>query len=62
MQLRKQKYLNNIVEQDPRFIKKHVRSMLGFKCFDSATCKVVINLFNYMVLNKHNPVLKLERG
>ncbi|MGR5874877.1 DDE-type integrase/transposase/recombinase [Bacillus pacificus] len=31
------KYLNNIVEQDHRFIKKRVRSMLGFKCFDTAT-------------------------
>ena len=37
MRLRQQKYLNNIVEQDPRFIKKQIRSMLGFKCFDTAT-------------------------
>ncbi|MGH0934093.1 IS6 family transposase [Bacillus mycoides] len=37
MQLRQQKYLNNIVEQDHRFIKKRIRSMLGFKCFDTAT-------------------------
>ncbi|MFE6139915.1 IS6 family transposase [Bacillus sp. NPDC057893] len=37
MQLRQQKYLNNIVEQDHRFIKKRVRSMLGFKSFDTAT-------------------------
>jgi transposase-like protein len=34
MQLRQQKYLNNIVEQDHRFIKKRVRSMLGLKCFE----------------------------
>ncbi|MEH7051347.1 DDE-type integrase/transposase/recombinase, partial [Bacillus pseudomycoides] len=27
----------NIVEQDPRFIKKRVRSMLGFKSFKTAT-------------------------
>jgi len=26
-------YLNNIVEQDHRFIKRRVRSMLGFKSF-----------------------------
>ncbi|HDR3891049.1 TPA: IS6 family transposase [Bacillus cereus] len=36
MRLRQQKYLNNIVEQDHRFIKKRIRSMLGFKCFDTA--------------------------
>ncbi|GAB1810774.1 IS6 family transposase [Priestia megaterium] len=37
MQLRQQKYLNNIVEQDHRFIKKRVRSMLGLKSFRTAT-------------------------
>ncbi|AKR13151.1 transposase (plasmid) [Bacillus thuringiensis] len=35
MQLRQQKYLNNIVEQDHRFIKKRIRSMLGLKSFDT---------------------------
>ena len=29
-------YLNNIVEQDHRFIKRRVRSMLGFKSFQTA--------------------------
>ncbi|KZE04983.1 Mobile element protein [Bacillus mycoides] len=37
MRLRQQKYLNNIVEQDHRFIKKRIRSTLGFKSFDTAT-------------------------
>ena len=37
MQLRQKKYLNNIVEQDHRFIKKRVRSMLGLKSFRTAT-------------------------
>ncbi|MBH0347192.1 transposase [Bacillus thuringiensis] len=36
MRLRQQKYLNNIVEQDYRFIKKQIRSMLGFKCLYTA--------------------------
>ncbi|WP_028402402.1 IS6 family transposase, partial [Ectobacillus panaciterrae] len=36
MQVRQQKYLNNIVEQDHRFIKKRVRSMLGLKSFRTA--------------------------
>ena len=31
------KYLNNIVEQDHRFIKKRTRPMLGFKSFRSAS-------------------------
>ncbi|MGG1329237.1 DDE-type integrase/transposase/recombinase, partial [Bacillus tropicus] len=30
------KYLNNIVEQDHRFIKRRIRSMLGFKSFQTA--------------------------
>lgn len=33
IQLRQVKYLNNIVEQDHRFIKKRVRNMLEFKLF-----------------------------
>ncbi|MGE6896743.1 DDE-type integrase/transposase/recombinase, partial [Priestia flexa] len=36
IQLRQVKYLNNIVEQDHRFIKKRVRSMLGLKSFRTA--------------------------
>nr|WP_285290734.1 MULTISPECIES: DDE-type integrase/transposase/recombinase [unclassified Bacillus (in: firmicutes)] len=31
-----QKYLNNIIEQDHRFIKKRVRSMLGLKSLRTA--------------------------
>jgi putative transposase len=31
------KYLNNIIEQDHRFIKKITRPMMGFKAFHSAT-------------------------
>ncbi len=37
IQIRRVKYLNNIVEQDHQFIKKRVRSMLGFKSFRTAT-------------------------
>jgi transposase-like protein len=37
IQLRQKKYFNNIVEQDHRFIKKGVRSMLGLKLFRTAT-------------------------
>ncbi|MGE6348368.1 IS6 family transposase [Bacillus mycoides] len=43
MQLRQQKYLNNIVEQDHRFIKKRIRSMLRFKCFDTDTATSILS-------------------
>ncbi len=32
----RRKYLNNIIEQDHRFIKRRIKPMLGFKSFDSA--------------------------
>ncbi len=37
IQIRQVRYLNNIVEQDHRFIKKRVRSMLGLKSFRTAS-------------------------
>ncbi|HIE64410.1 MAG: IS6 family transposase [Nitrospira sp.] len=36
IKIRQCKYLNNIIEQDHRFIKKKIRPMLGFKSFRSA--------------------------
>lgn len=36
IQIRQVKYLNNAVEQDHRFIKKRVHSMLGLKSFRTA--------------------------
>ncbi|MEC5308376.1 IS6 family transposase [Bacillus thuringiensis] len=37
MPLRVKKYLNNIIEQDHRFIKKRIRNMLGLKSLRTAT-------------------------
>ena len=37
IEIRQIKYLNNIVEQDHRFIKKITRPMKGFKSFESAS-------------------------
>ena len=34
--LRKVKYLNNIIEQDHRFIKRKIKPMLGFDSFSTA--------------------------
>jgi transposase-like protein len=36
--IRQSKYLNNLVEQDHRAVKRVVRPMLGFKSFWSARC------------------------
>jgi putative transposase len=38
--LRHSKYLNNIVEQDQRAVKRVVRPMLGFKSFWAARCTI----------------------
>lgn len=35
-ELRQSKYLNNLVEQDHRHIKRIVKPMMGFKSFNSA--------------------------
>jgi transposase-like protein len=40
IEIRQVKYLNNIVEQDHRFIKKRTRTMLGFKNFHSASATI----------------------
>ena len=36
IELRQNKYLNNVVEQDHRAVKRIARPMLGFKCFRCA--------------------------
>jgi transposase-like protein len=38
--IRHSKYLNNIVEQDHRAVKRLVRPMLGFKSFWAARCTI----------------------
>jgi putative transposase len=38
--IRQVKYLNNIVEQDHRAVKRITRPMLGFKSFEAAQCTV----------------------
>ncbi len=41
IKFRQMKYLNNIVEQDHRFIKKRVQYMLGFQSFHTVTKALV---------------------
>ena len=51
IKIRQCKYVNNIVEQDHRFIKKLVRATLGFKRFHSA--QKTIKVFELIrILNK----------
>lgn len=38
IEIRQSKYLNNLIEQDHRAVKRLVRPMLGFKTFESARC------------------------
>jgi len=45
------KYLNNIVEQDHRFIKKRTKSMLGFKSFRSAKITIT-GIENIRIIQK----------
>ncbi len=41
IEIRQIKYLNNIIEQDHRFIKKRTKSTLGFKNFHSAKITIM---------------------
>jgi len=41
VEIRQCKYLNNIVEQDHRFVKQKMRAGLGFKTFRTATATIM---------------------
>jgi IS6 family transposase len=56
IQIRQVKYLNNIVEQDHRFIKKRVRSMLGLKSFRTAT-SIISGIEAMHMVKKGQPIL-----
>lgn len=56
-QIRQVKYLNNIVEQDHRFIKKRVRSMLGLKSFRTAI-SIISGLEAMHIIKKGQLVLR----
>ncbi|PJN58442.1 hypothetical protein BAWEI_50700 [Bacillus mycoides] len=60
MQLRQANYLNNIVEQDHRFIKKRVRSMLGLKSFHTATS--IISGIEAMHMVKKGQLILLDKS
>ncbi|PEJ84966.1 IS6 family transposase [Bacillus toyonensis] len=49
--LRVKKYLNNIIEQDHRFIKKRIRNMLGLKSLQTAT-KMIAGIETMYMIKK----------
>ncbi|SCL90453.1 IS240 transposase [Bacillus cytotoxicus] len=60
IRIRRIKYLNNIIEQDHRFIKKRVRTMLGLKSFQSA--KRVLAGLEAMRMIKKGQTLQGEKS
>lgn len=58
--LRRVKYLNNIIEQDHRFIKKRVRACLGYRSFDTA--ERTIQGVEVMNMIRKGQVKRLDRS
>ena len=51
IELRQSKYLNNLVEQDHRAVKRRTRPMLGFKEFHSAA-KIIAGIETMHMIKK----------
>ena len=60
MELRQNKYLNNRIEQDHRFIKWLVKSGTGFKSFNTA--RRTIKGYEIMHMLKKGQVEKVRKG
>ena len=60
--IRKIKYLNNIVEQDHRGVKRVTRPMLGFKAFDAAQDTLVGIELMHMIKKQQMVVEAGEEG
>jgi transposase, IS6 family len=58
--LRRWKYLNNIIEQDHRFIKKRARACLGYRSFDTA--ERTLQGVEAMNMMRKGQVKRLYRG
>jgi IS6 family transposase len=59
-ELRQSKYLNNVVEQDHRNIKRIVKLMIGFKSFNSA--ESTLNGIEAMNMTRKGQVKGIEQG
>src|SRR4029434_4345867 len=62
IEIRKVKYLNNIVEQDHRGVKRVTRPMLGFKSFDAAQDTLVGIELMHMIKKRQMVVEAGEEG
>jgi len=60
--IRKVKYLNNIVEQDHRGVKRITRPMLGFKAFDAAQSTLVSIELMHMIKKRQMVVEEGNEG
>ena len=60
MELRQNKYLNNIIEQDHRHIKRIVRPMMGFESFNSA--RRTLSGIEAMNMIRKGQVKGIDRG
>jgi putative transposase len=60
--IRQIKYLNNIVEQDHRAVKRMTRPMLGFKSFEAAQCTLAGVELMHMLKKKQTVVEDGEEG
>ncbi|MCP4162655.1 MAG: DDE-type integrase/transposase/recombinase, partial [Deltaproteobacteria bacterium] len=58
--LRQNKYLNNIIEQDHRFIKRRVNSGMGFRTFHSAWR--TLKGYEIMKMIRKGQVKDIEKG
>lgn len=60
--IRQVKYLNNIVEQDHRAVKRVTRPMLGFKSFEAAQGTLVGIELMHMIKKRHRIVAEGDAG
>jgi putative transposase len=59
IEIRQNKYLNNRIEQDHRFIKKRIKTCLGFKNFDSAS-NTISSIENIRIIQKNQLTISNE--
>src|SRR5919109_680231 len=60
--IRQVKYLNNVVEQDHRAVKRITRPMLGFKSFEAAQCTLAGIELMHMLRKRQMRVAAGEEG
>ena len=62
IEIRQIKYLNNMIEQDHRFVKRRVKPMLGFKSHDSAEATIAgYELINMLRKGQHKNAANMNR-